>query len=119
MFSNFNDSWEKLLSWVLYLCSVMGGIASLIGITASLSTWFDSQLISNEQWSVLVGGVVLASLVIGLLGSAYPRLLSSLNEQTTLARENARLYDELRTAYAKLSTLDQLKDSFLMTASHE
>jgi signal transduction histidine kinase len=112
---------EQLIAprWVLYLCCVMGGIASLIGITASLSTSFDSQLISNEQWSVLVGGVVLASLVIGLLGSAYPRLLSSLNEQTTLARENARLYDELRTAYAKLSTLDQLKDSFLMTASHE
>src|SRR5205807_6067036 len=47
------------------------------------------------------------------------RLLSSLEEQTFIARENARLYQELRIAYTKLSELDQLKDAFLTTASHE
>jgi signal transduction histidine kinase len=57
--------------------------------------------------------------VIGLVGSAYPRLLSNLEEQTAIARENARLYSELRTAYTKLSEVDQLKDAFLITAAHE
>src|SRR5205823_3058356 len=68
---------------------------------------------------IVVGSVVLASLVIGWLGSAYPRLLSSINEQTAVARENARLYQELSQTYARLSELDQLKDTFLTTASHE
>src|SRR6202043_1985444 len=58
-------------------------------------------------------------LLVGLLGSAYPRLLSSLDEQTAAARENARLYGELQTMYQKLSEVDRLKDAFLTTASHE
>ena len=105
--------------WVLYLCSVMGGIASLVGMWATLSSSWDSTLIPNNQWGIIIGTVVFVSLVIGLLGSAYPRLLSSLDEQTSAARENARLYEELRAAYIKLSELDQLKDTFLTTASHE
>ena len=66
-----------------------------------------------------VGASSLVCLIIGLIGPAYPRLLSSLNEQTASARENARLYRRLRIAYAKLSELDSLKDAFLTTASHE
>jgi glutamate:GABA antiporter len=105
--------------WVLYLCSVMGGMASLVGIWATLSSSWDSTLIPDNQWAMILGVVVFFSLVIGLLSSAYPRLLSSLDEQTAAARENARLYQELHMAYAKLSELDRLKDAFLMTASHE
>ena len=105
--------------WVLYLCSVMGAIASLVGIWATLSFSWDNTLIPDDRWGVIIGTVVFVSLAIGLLGSAYPRLLSSLDEQTAAARENARLYQELRTAYTKLSELDQLKDAFLTTASHE
>jgi signal transduction histidine kinase len=105
--------------WALYLCSIMGGIASLAGMWATLSSSWDSTLIPDDRWGIIIGTVVLVSLAIGLLGSAYPRLLSSLDEQTASARENARLYQELRTAYARLSELDQLKDAFLTTASHE
>jgi len=105
--------------WVLYLCCAVGGAASLLGIWTTLSLSWDSQAIPNSQWVLLIGGCALVSLLIGLAGSAYPRLLSSLNEQTTVARENARLYNELSLAYAKLSELDQLKDAFLTTASHE
>jgi signal transduction histidine kinase len=105
--------------WVLYLCSIVGGIASLVGIWATLSSSWDSTLISDNQWGIIIGIVVFFSLVIGLLGSAYPRLLSSLDEQTAAARENARLYQELQMAYVKLSELDRLKDAFLTTASHE
>ena len=105
--------------WVLYLCSIMGGIASVVGMWATLSSSWDSTLIPNDRWWIIIGTVVFVSLAIGLLGSAYPRLLSSLEEQTSAARENARLYEKLHAAYVKLSELDQLKDAFLITASHE
>ncbi|HEY6407401.1 MAG TPA: ATP-binding protein, partial [Ktedonobacteraceae bacterium] len=105
--------------WVLYLCSAVGGAASLLGIWATLTSSWDTTLISNSNWTLYVGVCTIVSLVIGLLGSAYPRLLSNLNEQTAAARENARMYTELRLAYAKLSELDHLKDAFLTTASHE
>ena len=105
--------------WLLYLCSIVGGLASLLGIWTTLSLSWDSMLIPNEQWTIIVGAATLVCLLIGLLGSAYPRLLSSLEEQTAAARENAELYQELRIAYTRLSELDQLKDAFLTTASHE
>ena len=112
---------EQLIAprWILYLCSVMGVIASLVGMWATLSSSWDSTLIPNDQWVIIIGTVVLASLALGLLGAAYPRLLSSLDEQTAAARENARLYGELHGAYVKLSELDRLKDAFLATAGHE
>jgi signal transduction histidine kinase len=106
-------------TWVLYLCSAVGGAASLLGIWATLTASWDNTLISDKDWTFYVGVCTLVSLVIGLLGSAYPRLLSNLNEQTAAARENARMYTELRLAYAKLSELDHLKDAFLTTAGHE
>ncbi|HYK85585.1 MAG TPA: amino acid permease [Ktedonobacteraceae bacterium] len=105
--------------WVFYLCSIVGGIASLFGIWTTLTLSWDPTILSNRDWSIYVGYSVLVCLIVGLVGSAYPRLLSSLGEQTAAARENARLYSELSAAYDKLSELDQLKDAFLTTASHE
>jgi len=112
---------EQLVAptWVLYLCSIVGGVASLLGIWTTLRYSWDQNLISNNQWLQFVGLSTITLLGIGLIGSAYPRLLSSLNEQTAAARENARLYNELTIAYEKLSQVDQLKDAFLTTASHE
>ena len=112
---------EQLIApvWLLYLCSSIGGVASLLGIWTTLSLSWNSMLIPNEQWTIIVGVATLVCLLIGLIGSAYPRLLSSLEEQTAAARENADLYQELRIAYTKLSELDQLKDAFLTVASHE
>src|SRR5579859_3068619 len=121
-FRTFLSRWPDQLiapTWVLYLCSVVGGLASILGIWATLTASWDNTLISDKDWTIYVGVCTLVSLVIGLLGSAYPRLLSNLNEQTAAARENARMYTELRLAYAKLSELDHLKDAFLTTASHE
>ncbi|MFL5693568.1 MAG: ATP-binding protein, partial [Ktedonobacteraceae bacterium] len=105
--------------WFLYLCCAFGGAASLLGIWAIFSSSWDTTLISDSNWILYVGVSTLVCLIIGLLSSAYPRLLSSLNEQTAQARENARLYEELSAAYARLSELDLLKDAFITTASHE
>jgi len=106
-------------AWVLYLCSAVGGVASLLGIWTTLRFSWNQELISNARWLLTISICSIISLGVGLLGSAYPRLLSSLNEQTAAARENARLYNELTIAYEKLSQVDQLKDAFLTTASHE
>jgi signal transduction histidine kinase len=106
-------------AWILYLCCAVGGAASMLGIWTALTQSWISNLIPNNSWFQCVGLSTLASLGIGLIGAAYPRLLSNLDEQTAAARENARLYTELSAAYEKLSELDQLKDAFLTTASHE
>jgi signal transduction histidine kinase len=105
--------------WLLYLCCIIGGLASVMGIWTTLRISWDTTLIPDDQWTILIVISTLVVLVIGLIGSAYPRLLSSLEEQTAAARENAHLYAELRVAYAKLNELDQLKDAFIRTASHE
>lgn len=112
---------ELLLAapWLLQLASVVGIVASLFGIWTTLTQSWDSGMVSNAQWSKFIGISTLVCLCIGLIGSAYPRLLGSLQQQTEAARENARLYQELTEAYDKLSQLDQLKDAFLTTASHE
>jgi signal transduction histidine kinase len=111
---------DQLLTapWVLYLAAIVGGIASMLGIWTTLTQSWEPD-ISNRDWAVYVGVSSLVCLVIGLIGSAYPRLLTSLNEQTAAARENARLYNELSIAYEKLNQADQMKDTFLTTASHE
>ncbi len=105
--------------WLLQLASAVGIVASLFGIWTTLTQSWDSHLISNAEWSKYIGVSTLVCLSIGLIGSAYPRLLGSLQQQTEAARENARLYQELTEAYDKLSQLDQMKDAFLTTASHE
>jgi len=112
---------EQLIApaWLLYLCCGVGGITSLFGIWTTLTSSWDIKNISNNHWAITVSLCALFSLVIGLIGSAYPRLLGNLNEQTAAARENARLYTELSATYAKLSEVDRLKDAFLTTASHE
>jgi glutamate:GABA antiporter len=106
-------------AWVLYLCCAVGGLASLLGIWTTLRYSWETALIPDNQWGIIVGACTIACLIIGLLGSAYPRLLSNLEEQTAIARENARLYSELSATYTRLSEVDHLKDAFLITAAHE
>ena len=81
-------------AWVLYLCCGLGGAASLLGIWTTLSYSWDPALIPDTQWEMIISLGTLACLIVGLLGSAYPRLLGTLQEQTAVARENAQLYLE-------------------------
>ncbi|GHO99456.1 hypothetical protein KSF_095040 [Reticulibacter mediterranei] len=105
--------------WVLHLCCLVGGMACLFGIWTTFNASWNPHLISDDQWHIIIGMTTITFLVIGLIAAAYPRLLSNVQEQTAIARENARLYRELQMAYTRLSELDQLKDAFLTTASHE
>ncbi len=105
--------------WMLYLCAAGGAMASLVGIWTTFTQSWEPDLISTTHWVQAVGLSVLILLALGLLGAAYPRLWAGLEKQTAAARENARLYNELSVAHAQLRELDQLKDAFLLTASHE
>jgi signal transduction histidine kinase len=105
--------------WILHLCCLVGGTASLMGVWTTLASSWDTHLISDEHWRITIGATTIVFLIIGLIAAAYPRLLSNIEEQTAVARENARLYQELLVAHTRLSELDRLKDAFLTTASHE
>lgn len=105
--------------WILYLCAAGGAMASLVGIWTTFTQSWEPDLISTAHWGQSVGLSVLILLALGLLGAAYPRLWARLEKQTSAAHENARLYHELSVAHAQLRELDQLKDAFLLTASHE
>jgi signal transduction histidine kinase len=104
---------------VLYLCTTVGAITSLVAIWATFAQSWEPDLTSTAHWVQSVGLSILILLAIGLLGAAYPSLWARLERQTAAARENARLYHELSRAHAQLRELDQLKDAFLLTASHE
>lgn len=47
------------------------------------------------------------------------QLLASLSSQAAVAVENARLYEQVQEAYAKLQALDRMKSDFLNAISHE
>ena len=104
---------------MLYLCAAGGALASLVAIWATFTQPWEPGLISTALWRQSVGISVLILLALGLLGAAYPRLWARLEQQTAAARENARLYHELSVAHTQLRELDQLKDAFLLSASHE
>jgi signal transduction histidine kinase len=112
-------SWRLLLpTWLLYSSCAIGLLATLISIFISFTVPIDT-LFTPEAWQVAISIAVLVVFLLGFMSAAYPRLLSSVKEQTVVARENARLYAELREAYEKLYQLDQHKDAFLSIASHE
>lgn len=46
-------------------------------------------------------------------------LLAVLSSQAAVAIENARMFDEIQTAYRKLEELDHLKTEFISIAAHE
>jgi signal transduction histidine kinase len=55
----------------------------------------------------------------GPFSTADEEMLDALASQAAIALENARLYEDLRRAYAELKQLDALKGNFLANMSHE
>jgi signal transduction histidine kinase len=55
----------------------------------------------------------------GVFTPADEEMLEALASQAAIALENAKLYEELRTAYGQLKQLDAMKGSFLANISHE
>jgi signal transduction histidine kinase len=55
----------------------------------------------------------------GAFSAADEEMLDALASQAAIALENAKLYEELRCAYAELKQLDAMKGNFLANISHE
>ena len=55
----------------------------------------------------------------GAFSAADEEMLDALASQAAIALENAKLYEELRRAYAELKQLDAMKGNFLANISHE
>src|SRR5207249_3644143 len=56
---------EQLIApaWVLYLCCIVGGLASLLGIWTTLRYSWEAALISDNQWGIIVSACTIACLV--------------------------------------------------------
>ena len=53
--------------WVFYLCSVLGLIASAVGvIVIFISPWIPA-LMSTSQWDLWIGGIAVLSLLVGIV----------------------------------------------------
>src|SRR5260221_7943450 len=53
--------------WVLYLCSIIGTIASLLGITVIFTNpWTNS--LSPRLWDIWIAGITAASLLVAVVG---------------------------------------------------
>ncbi|GHO46331.1 APC family permease [Ktedonospora formicarum] len=65
----YQDAFSKVKlapTWVFYLCSVLGLIASAVGVYVTFTgPW--TTLVSNTEWLLWIGGIGLLSLVIGVL----------------------------------------------------
>jgi signal transduction histidine kinase len=55
----------------------------------------------------------------GVFTADDEEMLDALSSQAAVALENARLYEDLRKAYAELKQLDAMKSDFLANISHE
>ncbi len=55
----------------------------------------------------------------GVFTTADEEMLDALSAQAAIALENAKLYEDLRNAYAELKQLDAMKGNFLANISHE
>jgi len=56
---------------ILWLCIVVGIIASIAGVIDTLFNSWIVTLISNTNWSLLVGGLTLTWLVLAAIGSMF------------------------------------------------
>ncbi len=55
--------------WVFYLCSIIGTIASLFGITVNFtSPWTNSLSLTTGQWDIWIASITAASLLVAVVG---------------------------------------------------
>ncbi len=85
--------------------SLVGVVASLVGIWATVSSSWLPATISNGHWAILVLGVTFISLFIGGISSELPRLSALLSEQRRMNDREVALRAHLQEAYDQLQEL--------------
>jgi diguanylate cyclase (GGDEF)-like protein/putative nucleotidyltransferase with HDIG domain len=90
---------------LLLTMSLVGLVASLIGIWATVSSSWISNLIPNGRWAIFVWAVILLSIAIGLIGSEFPRMHALLSEQRRVNDREVTLRNQLQEAYDQQQVL--------------
>ncbi|HWU40920.1 MAG TPA: ATP-binding protein [Candidatus Acidoferrum sp.] len=67
----------------------------------------------------IVGVLQVLNKRVGPFSPADEEMLDALSAQAAIALENAKLYEDLRKAYAELKQVDAMKSNFLANISHE
>ena len=67
----------------------------------------------------IVGVLQVLNKRVGAFSPADEEMLDALSAQAAIALENAKLYEDLRKAYAELKQVDAMKGNFLANISHE
>jgi len=73
----------------------------------------------RDKEGTIVGVLQVLNKRAGVFTAADEEMLDALASQAAIALENARLYEDLRSAYAELKQLDSMKGNFLANISHE
>jgi signal transduction histidine kinase len=74
--------------------------------------------VRNKEGTI-VGVLQVLNKRVGVFTPADEEMLDALSSQAAIALENAKLYEDLRKAYAELKQLDAMKGNFLANISHE
>jgi amino acid transporter len=73
--------------WVFYLCSIIGAIASIIGVgVIFISPWTNSPQqtpLTTVQWDIWIASITVASLIVAVIGFSIGRstLKSDLSDE--------------------------------------
>ena len=73
----------------------------------------------RNKAGTVVGALQVLNKRNGVFTAADGEMLDALGSQAAIALENAKLYEDLRTAYGELKELDSMKGNFLANISHE
>jgi signal transduction histidine kinase len=74
--------------------------------------------VRNKEGTI-IGVLQVLNKRVGVFTPADEEMLDALSSQAAIALENAKLYEDLRKAYAELKQLDAMKGNFLANISHE
>jgi len=73
----------------------------------------------RNKAGAIVGVLQVLNKRTGIFTPTDEEMLDALASQAAITLENARLYEDLRSAYAELKQLDSMKGNFLANISHE
>ncbi len=73
----------------------------------------------RNKAGVIIGALQVLNKRAGVFTAADEEMLEALESQAAIALENAKLYEDLRRAYAELKELEAMKGNFLANLSHE
>jgi len=85
--------------------TLVGIAASMIGIWATVSSSWLPTAIPDQNWTIIVIGIVGLSIALGYIGSELPRMHATLSEQKRVNEREMELRSQLQEAYEQQEEL--------------